>query len=93
MDLLTIGEGAERTGVAPSALRFYETKGLIHSERLYMLLLELAGDLSTFAREGRRPMEYPVYDHDDPQACFMPLMTDLRRSWRPGAVNTNSLRG
>jgi type VI secretion system protein ImpJ len=26
------------------------------------------------------PMEYPVYDHDDPQACFMPLMTDLRRS-------------
>lgn len=33
MDLLTIGEVAERTGVAPSALRFYETKGLIHSER------------------------------------------------------------
>lgn len=55
-------------------------QGLIHSERLYMLLLELAGDLSTFAREGRRPMEYPVYDHDDPQACFTPLMTDLRRS-------------
>ena len=25
-------------------------------------------------------MDYPVYDHDDPQACFMPLMTDLRRS-------------
>jgi len=25
-------------------------------------------------------MEYPVYDHDDPQACFTPLMTDLRRS-------------
>jgi MerR family redox-sensitive transcriptional activator SoxR len=33
VDLLTIGEVAERTGVAPSALRFYETKGLIHSER------------------------------------------------------------
>ena len=33
MDLLTIGEVADRTGVAPSALRFYETKGLIHSER------------------------------------------------------------
>jgi MerR family redox-sensitive transcriptional activator SoxR len=30
---LTIGEVAERTGVAPSALRFYETKGLIHSTR------------------------------------------------------------
>lgn len=33
VDLLTIGEVAERTGLAPSALRFYETKGLIHSER------------------------------------------------------------
>jgi type VI secretion system protein ImpJ len=55
-------------------------QGLLHSERLYMLLLELAGDLSTFAREGRRPIEYPVYDHDDPQSCFTPLMTDLRRS-------------
>jgi MerR family redox-sensitive transcriptional activator SoxR len=30
---LTIGEVAERTGVAPSALRFYETEGLITSTR------------------------------------------------------------
>jgi len=33
VDLLTIGEVAERTGVAPSALRFYESRGLIASER------------------------------------------------------------
>jgi MerR family redox-sensitive transcriptional activator SoxR len=31
--LLTIGELSERTGVAPSALRFYEAEGLIHSSR------------------------------------------------------------
>jgi MerR family redox-sensitive transcriptional activator SoxR len=31
--LLTIGEVAERTGVAPSALRFYEAEGLISSTR------------------------------------------------------------
>jgi MerR family redox-sensitive transcriptional activator SoxR len=30
---LTIGEIARRAGVATSALRFYETEGLIHSER------------------------------------------------------------
>ncbi len=30
---LTIGELAERSGVAPSALRFYETKGLVRAER------------------------------------------------------------
>ena len=33
MDLLTIGEFAARSGVAPSALRFYEKEGLIRSTR------------------------------------------------------------
>ena len=32
-DALTIGEVAKRSGVATSALRFYEDGGLIHSER------------------------------------------------------------
>jgi MerR family redox-sensitive transcriptional activator SoxR len=32
-DLLTIGEVSRRCGVASSALRFYEERGLIHSER------------------------------------------------------------
>jgi len=32
-DLLTIGEVARRSGVAASALRFYEQQGLIESER------------------------------------------------------------
>ncbi len=32
-DVLTIGEVAERSGVATSALRFYEEQGLIASER------------------------------------------------------------
>jgi MerR family redox-sensitive transcriptional activator SoxR len=30
---LTIGELSERSGVAPSALRFYESEGLIHATR------------------------------------------------------------
>lgn len=33
MEWLSIGEVASRSGVATSALRFYETKGLIASER------------------------------------------------------------
>jgi MerR family transcriptional regulator, redox-sensitive transcriptional activator SoxR len=33
VDLLTIGAMSERTGVAQSALRFYEAEGLIHSTR------------------------------------------------------------
>jgi MerR family transcriptional regulator, redox-sensitive transcriptional activator SoxR len=30
---LTIGELSDRTGVAPSALRFYEAEGLVHATR------------------------------------------------------------
>jgi MerR family transcriptional regulator, redox-sensitive transcriptional activator SoxR len=33
VDLLTIGAMSERTGVAQSALRFYEDEGLIHTTR------------------------------------------------------------
>jgi len=32
-DVLTVGQVAKRTGVAASALRFYETRGLIKSRR------------------------------------------------------------
>jgi MerR family redox-sensitive transcriptional activator SoxR len=32
-DVLTIGDVARRSGVATSALRFYEQQGLIHSQR------------------------------------------------------------
>jgi len=32
-DVLTVGEVAKRSGVATSALRFYEDQGLIHAER------------------------------------------------------------
>jgi MerR family redox-sensitive transcriptional activator SoxR len=32
-DLLTVGEVAERSGMAPSALRFYEQEGLISATR------------------------------------------------------------
>lgn len=51
-----------------------------HPERLFGQLLQLAGDLSTFSKESRRPVNYPDYDHDDLQGCFEPLMIDLRQS-------------
>jgi MerR family transcriptional regulator, redox-sensitive transcriptional activator SoxR len=35
-ELLTIGEVARRSGVAASALRFYEERGLIGSERYWI---------------------------------------------------------
>ena len=52
---------------------------VLHPERLYDLLLGLAGELSTF-RDQRRPVAYPAYKHDDLASCFRAVMADLRQS-------------
>ncbi|MES2716999.1 MAG: type VI secretion system baseplate subunit TssK [Pseudomonadota bacterium] len=52
---------------------------LLHPERLYALLLQIAGELSTF-RDRKRPPDYPPYDHLDLSGCFRPLVADLRQS-------------
>jgi type VI secretion system protein ImpJ len=53
---------------------------VLHPERIYGHMLELAGELSTFTRENRRPISFPVYDHDDLSGCFPPVIADIRRS-------------
>lgn len=51
----------------------------LHPSHFFECALALAGDLATF-RDGRRTASFPAYVHDDLQACFRPLMDDLRRS-------------
>lgn len=48
---LTIGELSERTGVATSALRYYESQGLIHSTRT-------SGGQRRFRREALRRVSF-----------------------------------
>jgi len=50
-DSLSIGQVAERTGVATSALRYYEREGLIQSTRT-------AGDQRRYAREVLRRVAF-----------------------------------
>jgi type VI secretion system protein ImpJ len=52
----------------------------LHPEALYGACLELAGELSTFTRDSRRPITYPVYRHDDLAGSFGPVVADIRRS-------------
>jgi type VI secretion system protein ImpJ len=52
----------------------------LHPERLYATFLSLAGELSTFTRESRRPVAYPLYRHDDLAGSFGPVVADIRRS-------------
>ena len=53
-DLLTIGDVARRSGVAASALRFYEERGLIRSERE-------GGGQRRFPREVLRRIAFIVF--------------------------------
>jgi type VI secretion system protein ImpJ len=50
----------------------------LHPEEFYRVGVQLAGELATFFRDGARPPNYPVYDHDDLQNTFFPLMEELR---------------
>ena len=48
---LTVGALSERSGVAPSALRFYESEGLVHATRT-------AGGQRRFARDTLRRVSF-----------------------------------
>ena len=61
-------------------VRHWSTVPTLHPERLFAGMLQLAGDLCTHTRAGRRPGIYPRYDHDNLTQCFQPLMADLRTS-------------
>ncbi|MHB8746652.1 MAG: type VI secretion system baseplate subunit TssK [Gammaproteobacteria bacterium] len=52
----------------------------LHPERLFALLLGLAGDLATFSQATRRPPVFPEYQHDALDRCYTPLIAELRRS-------------
>jgi type VI secretion system protein ImpJ len=50
----------------------------LHPERLYSLCLEMAGELASFGSERRLTKPLPPYNHDELEACFFPLMVQLR---------------
>jgi type VI secretion system protein ImpJ len=61
-----------------AVLRHYKTSSYLHPERLFEEFLRLVGELATFATPERRAREYPVYDQDDLENVFGPVMRDLQ---------------
>lgn len=51
----------------------------VHPFALHADCLRLAGELSTFTSQSRRPQEFPPYRHDDLRATYTPLVDALRR--------------
>jgi type VI secretion system protein ImpJ len=52
----------------------------LHPLPLYKTLIQLMGELATFTREQHRPINLPVYLHDNLQQTYTPLIKELRRS-------------
>lgn len=50
-----------------------------HPREMYLACLGLAGELATFSTDQRVPPAYPMYQHDDLQTVFAPVVEDLRR--------------
>ncbi|WP_299594472.1 type VI secretion system baseplate subunit TssK [uncultured Microbulbifer sp.] len=52
----------------------------LHPHALYLELLQLAGELSTFTASNKRPPEIPRYMHDNLQQSYTGLFSALRQS-------------
>ncbi len=52
----------------------------LHPERLYETLSIICAELATFTDESRSAPEFEVYQHDQPEASFKPLINMLRQS-------------
>lgn len=55
----------------------------LHPERLFSILVQMAGELATITHETHRPVSIPDYQHEDLELCFEPVMIALREalSW------------
>jgi type VI secretion system protein ImpJ len=58
-------------------LNYYYSSQNTHPENLYVLLLNLAGQLSTYTNMGIKTAEFPVYDHKHLSEVFNQVITEI----------------
>lgn len=75
IDLVTLSivNGAE------AVFDHFATMQELHPETIFRTLLELAGRLSSFTGDRRKPADLPVYKHEDLESSFTPLLDLMRR--------------
>ena len=61
-----------------NVLKHYRATRYLHPERLYIELIRLAGELSTFSNTRIAP-EFPAYDHDNLHEVMEPVLTVIQR--------------
>src|SRR3954470_13178668 len=60
-------------------LAHFLTRSTLHPELFYRHCLELAGEISTYARRDRSVTTFPPYRHEDLQQTFVPVIEEIRR--------------
>lgn len=50
----------------------------LHPESFYSIAVQVAGELSTFSKSGKRPVTLPPYQHDNLQLTFDHVMEEIR---------------
>ena len=58
-------------------LNYYYTSTNIHPENLYILFLNLAGQLSTYSNLGIKTNEFPPYDHKRLKEVFSQIVQEI----------------
>ena len=55
----------------------------VHPERLFSIIIQMAGELATITQADHRPVAFPDYQHDNLQLSFEPVISALREalSW------------
>lgn len=55
----------------------------IHPERLFSIIIQMAGELATITEAGHRPIIFPDYQHNNLEQSFEPVIIALRKalSW------------
>jgi len=61
-------------------LRHLRSSQYVHPERLYERLIQIAGELATFATKERQATRYEAYNHDNLEMVFGPVMRDLQNA-------------
>jgi type VI secretion system protein ImpJ len=60
-------------------LAHFLSRSSLHPELFYRHCLELAGEISTYARRDRSVTTFPPYRHEDLQQTFVPVIEEIRR--------------
>ena len=61
-------------------LRHWAGAPVLHPERLFETLIQMAGEFSTFSASSMRPGMYPAYRHEDLQSSFDPVIDALNHA-------------